>query len=283
MVDCARGEEDPAHTMERVALEVAFKVGTISSDEMTSPIFLPCIVPFTLVLDQVPSGGVIECLTWVVLAGVRHSQVCKLEGLQLLMPLLYGLTCLFDQFLGERKSCCLRSFRCFRSRLLGRLHLGLLPRYSSFGVSLILGLSFSLCDSTSNSHRYILFGLNSLIIFTLLLLFNFGEVFIICSLASVSGDILYCYRVDLRRLVLVRSVSIALRSLLFYLLILRKNETFVPFHDVSFSWTYHDSTDFIDSVLCLLSIVCTALVPHCVVLCSHSLKYLIKYRLKLFK
>ena len=94
VVDCARGEEDPALPMKNVVLEVAFKVRTISSDEMTSSIFLTLIVPFTLVLDWVPCGRITQSLGWVILAGIRGSQVIKLEGFQLLMLLLDGLTSL---------------------------------------------------------------------------------------------------------------------------------------------------------------------------------------------
>ena len=94
LVDCARGEDDPALPMKNVVLEVAFKVRTISSDEMTSSIFLTFIVPFTLVLDWVTSDRITQCLGWVILAVFRGCQVIKLEGLQLLILLLDSLTSL---------------------------------------------------------------------------------------------------------------------------------------------------------------------------------------------
>ena len=185
VVDCARGEEDPALSMKNVVLEVAFKVRTISSDEMTSSIFLTLIVPFTLVLDWVPCDRITQGLRWVILEGIRGSQVIKLEGFQLLMLLLYGLTSLCYQLLGERK-------RPFRHRL--RLMSSSLISFG-FGIGLFLGLSFSLCDSTSNSHCHILLRLNSLVIITILTSFlgflNFGQLFVIL-LTMISSDILYC-------------------------------------------------------------------------------------------
>ena len=176
MIDCARGEEDPALPMKNVVLEVAFKVSTISSDEMTSSIFLTCIIPFTLVINRVASHRIAQSLSWVILTGIRRSQVLKLKRLQLLMLLLYGLASLFNQSSGE----CESPLR-FKSLSFGKC------------ISLFLVLSFGLCDSTSNSHCYILLCLNSLIVLTILAsFFNFGELLIIRSLANIGSDILYC-------------------------------------------------------------------------------------------
>ena len=99
------------------------------------------------------------------------------------MLLLYGLTSLFNQSPGE---CEIPSR--FKSL---NLSFGM-------GISLFLLLSFSLCDSTSNSHCYILLCLNSLIVLTILTsffltsFFNFSELLIIRSLANIGSDILYC-------------------------------------------------------------------------------------------
>ena len=162
LVDCARGENDPALPMKNVVLEVAFEVRTIGSDEMTSSIFLTLVVPFTLVLDWVTSDRITQCLGWVILAVFRGSQVIKIEGLQLLILLLDSLTSLCDQLLGE----CERPFRCRWKSLL----------CFGFGIRFLLGLSFSLCDSTCYSHCHILLRLNSLIIFTILTsFFNLGQ------------------------------------------------------------------------------------------------------------
>ena len=135
-----------------------------------------CIIPFTLVINRVASHRIAQSLSWVILTGIRRSQVLKLKRLQLLMLLLYGLTSLFNQSPRE----CERPLR-FKSLSFGKC------------ISLFLVLSFGLCDSTSNSHCYILLCLNSLIVLTILAsFFNFGELLIIRSLANIGSDILYC-------------------------------------------------------------------------------------------
>ena len=81
LINCTWGKEDPARPMKNVVLKVAFKIGTISSDEMTTAFFLSRIVKFTLVLNRVTSHRITQCLRWMILESIRDSQVIKLKGL----------------------------------------------------------------------------------------------------------------------------------------------------------------------------------------------------------